>query len=108
MADTDRAGVGSRSFAANAGLAPVTRRSGTSMRGEHHSTRGNKRLRRALYLSAFGALRDPASRVYYDRKRRERKGRQQALIALARRRCDVLFAMLRDGTAYDADRDLAA
>jgi hypothetical protein len=24
----------------------------------------------------------------------------QALIALARRRCDVLFAMLRDGTIY--------
>ncbi|TAP41112.1 hypothetical protein EYS21_19780, partial [Arthrobacter sp. S39] len=26
----------------------------------------------------------------------------QALIALARRRCDTLFAMLRDGTLYQA------
>lgn len=95
-------------LAAYAGLAPVTRRSGTSIRGEHHSRRGNKRLKRALYLSAFGALRDPSSRAYYDRKRLERKGHQQALIALARRRCDVLFAMLRDGATYDPDRHLAA
>ncbi len=28
------------------------------------------------------------------------KRHNQALIALARRRCDVLFAMLRDGTLY--------
>jgi transposase len=40
-------------LAAYAGLAPVTRRSGTSIRGEHHSRRGNKILKRALYLSAF-------------------------------------------------------
>ena len=32
--------------------------------------------------------------------RREILANNQALIALARRRCDVLFAMLRDGTFY--------
>ncbi|RNL50488.1 IS110 family transposase, partial [Arthrobacter oryzae] len=42
------------------------------------------------------------SREYYDRKRAEGKRHNQALIALARRRCDVLFAMLRDGTFYEA------
>lgn len=31
-----------------AGIAPVTRRSGTSIRGEHRSKRGNKKLKRAL------------------------------------------------------------
>ncbi|EDT37708.1 hypothetical protein BamMEX5DRAFT_6519 [Burkholderia ambifaria MEX-5] len=30
----------------------------------------------------------------------QRKRHNQALIALARRRCDILFAMLRDGTIY--------
>ncbi|WP_116413008.1 IS110 family transposase, partial [Subtercola boreus] len=45
-------------LAAYAGLAPVTRRSGTSIRGEHPSRRGNKILKRALFLSAFAALRD--------------------------------------------------
>jgi transposase len=95
-------------LAAYAGLAPVTRRSGTSIRGEHHSRRGNKILKRALYLSAFAALRDPESRAYYDRKIGQGKHHSQALVALARRRCDVLYAMLRDGTLYQADHDLIA
>jgi transposase len=69
-------------LAAYAGLAPVTRRSGTSIRGEHHSRRGNKILKRALYLSAFAALRDPDSRAYYDRKIGQGKHHSQALIGL--------------------------
>ncbi len=80
--------------------APVTRRSGSSIRGEQPSRRGNKQLKRALFLSAFAALRDPISRAYYARKISQGKRHNQALIALARRRCDVLFAMLRDGTFY--------
>jgi transposase len=84
------------------GLAPVTWRSGTSIRGDHSSKKGNKILKRAFFLSAFAALKDPVSRAYYDRKRAEGKRHNQALIALARRRCDVLFAMLRDGTLYQA------
>ncbi len=89
-------------LASYAGLAPVTWRSGTSIRGDHPSKKGNKSLKRAFFLSAFAALKDPLSRAYYDRKRAEGKRHNQALIALARRRCDVLFAMLRDGTLYDA------
>ncbi|WP_369383314.1 IS110 family transposase [Streptomyces sp. cg36] len=87
-------------LAAYAGLAPVTRNSGTSIRGEHPSRRGNKQLKRAFYLAAFASLSQPESRAYYDRKRREGKHHIPALIALARRRIDVLFAMLRDGTFY--------
>lgn len=95
-------------LASYAGLAPVTRRSGSSIRGEHPSRRGNKILKRTLFLSAFAALRDPISRTYYDRKIAQGKRHNQALIALARRRCDVLYAMLRDGTLYQADHTLAA
>src|SRR5688500_9335443 len=96
--------VASRAFAsaahlaAYAGLAPVTRRSGSSIRGEQPSRRGNKVLKRTLFLSAFAALRDPVSRDFYARKIGQGKRHNQALIALARRRCDVMFAMLRDGT----------
>ena len=91
-----------------AGLAPVTWRSGTSIRGDHPSRKGNKTLKRALFLSAFAALSDPVSRAYYDRKCAEGKRHNQALIALVRRRCDVLFAMLRDGTLYQAPEPKAA
>ena len=88
-------------LASYAGIAPVTRRSGTSIRGESPSRRGNKVLKRALFLSAFASINaSPASRAYYDRKRSEGKRHNQAIIALARRRTDVLYAMLRDGTFY--------
>lgn len=87
-------------LAAYAGLAPVTRRSGSSIRGEYSSRRGNKILKNAMFLSAFAALRDPDSRAYYDRKIGQGKRHNQALLALARRRSDVLYAMLRDGTLY--------
>lgn len=95
-------------LAAYAGLAPVTWRSGSSIRGEHAPRGGNRRLKRALFLSAFAALSDPTSRAYYDRKRAEKKTHTQALLCLARRRSDVLFAMLRDGTHYDPQHATAA
>lgn len=89
-------------LAAHAGLAPVTRRSGSSIRGEHAPRRGNKALKRALFLSAFASLRDPASRTYYDRKRAEGKTHTAALLCLARRRTDVLHAMIRASKTYQA------
>ena len=95
-------------LAAYAGLAPVTRRSGKTIRGEHAPRGGNRRLKRSLFLSAFASLADPTSRAYYDRKRAEKKTHNQAVLALARRRCDVLFAMLRDGSPYDANHATAA
>jgi transposase len=95
-------------LAAYAGLAPVTHRSGSSIRGERRPQRGNRRLKRALYLSAFASLKDPSSRAYYDRKRAENKSHQHALMALARRRCDVLHAMMRDGALYDPNHAAAA
>ncbi len=88
-------------LAAYAGLAPVTRRSGTSIRGEHPPRSGNKNLKRALFFSAFAALRaDPVSRAYYDRKRAEGKRHTAALICLARRRTNVLYAMIKTRSPY--------
>lgn len=89
-------------LAAYAGLAPVTRKSGSSIRGETRSQRGNHALKSALFLSAFASLADPASRSYYDRKRAEGKRHNAALICLARRRVDVLLAMIRTRTPYQA------
>jgi hypothetical protein len=58
--------------------------------------------KRAFFLAAFAALSDPTSHAYYDRKRAEGKKHNAALICLARRRCDVLYAMLRDKALYQA------
>jgi transposase len=87
-------------LASYAGLAPVTRQSGKSMNGEHRSRRGNHRLKNAMFLTAFASLRDPASKAFYDRKRAEGKRHNAAIICLARRRCDVILAMLNTGQHY--------
>ncbi|MFD3426196.1 IS110 family RNA-guided transposase [Nocardia fluminea] len=95
-------------LASYAGIAPITHRSGSSIRGEFPSRSGNHKLKRALFLSAFAALHDPASRTYYDRKRSEGKKHNAALICLARRRCDVLYAMLKTKQPYRIPEPAAA
>ena len=95
-------------LASYAGLAPVTKTSGSSIRGEHAPTRGHRQLKRAMYLSAFAALSDPDSRTYYDRQRANGKTHTQAILRLARKRTNVLYAMLRDGTPYTPHTPLQA
>ena len=51
-------------LASYAGLAPATKSSGTSITGEHAPRTGNRQLKRAMFLSAFASLHDPASRSY--------------------------------------------
>jgi len=53
-----------------------------------------------MFLAAFASLRDPESKTFYDRKRADGKKHNAALICLARRRCDVILAMLRDQQPY--------
>lgn len=87
-------------LASYAGVAPVTWQSGSSIRHDRRARHGNKALKNALFQAAFASLSHPPSRRYYDRKRRDGQRHTQALLALTRRRTDVLFAMIRDGTCY--------
>ncbi len=99
IGDGTRFANGSK-LASYAGLAPVTRQSGTSLNHEAKSRRGNHRLKNAMFLAAFASLRSPDSKAFYDRKRAEGKKHNAAVICLARRRCDVILAMLRDRQPY--------
>jgi transposase len=91
------------------GLAPVPRDSGRISGNLKRPRRYHRRLLRACYLSAQISIRtDPASRTYYDRKRSEGKTHTQAVLALARRRLNVLWAMLRDDAAYQPTTTAAA
>jgi transposase len=95
-------------LASAAGLAPVLQQSG-KMHYLRRATAGDKTLKRIFYQSAFCALqRDPASRAFYDRKRSEGKRPHQALIALARRRINVLHAILRTRQPYQTNYALAS
>ena len=89
-------------LAAYAGLVPAAHDCGKRTGKNRRMRGGNKVLKRVFYQSAFASLRSsPHSRAFYDRKRREGKKHTQALIALARRRVKVLWAMLRDETTFE-------
>ena len=72
--------------------------------------RGNALSKRIFYRSAFCALSsfDPASKTYYTRKRNEGKSHHQAVIALARRRINVLHAIIRTRQPYNINYRAAA
>ena len=95
-------------LAAAAGLAPVLKQSGKT-RYLQRATAGDKALKRVFCQSAFIATGcDPASKAYYARKRHEGKTHHQAVLALARRRVNVLHAMLRNRTPYLPGREATA
>ncbi|GLZ08180.1 hypothetical protein Acsp03_56460 [Actinomadura sp. NBRC 104412] len=93
--------VGAGRPAAHAGLAPVPRDSGRRTDNLHRPKNYNRRLRHIFYMAAQTAMMRPGpSRDYYLRKRSEGLRHTQAIMALARRRVDVLWAMLRDNRTF--------
>jgi transposase len=94
-------------LAAAAGLAPVLKQSG-KVRYLKRAHGANKALERVFFQSAFCSLTHPDSKAFYRRKRDERKTHHQAVLALARRRVDVLHAILRNRTPYELRHAKAA
>ncbi|WP_458318900.1 IS110 family RNA-guided transposase [Mycolicibacterium brisbanense] len=89
-------------LAAWAGLAPVSKDSGKRTGRLHTPKRYSRRLRRVMYMSALTAIRcDPTSKAYYQRKRDQGKRPIPATICLARRRVNVLYALIRDNRAWE-------
>ncbi len=103
IGDPHRFQNGSR-LAAYAGLAPVNHRSGKSINRTSQHRGGNHRLKNAMFLAAFVASQhDPTAKAYYQRKRSEGKHHNAAIICVARRRCDLILAMLKNQTPYHPD-----
>ncbi|MFF0638002.1 IS110 family transposase [Nocardia sp. NPDC004151] len=88
-------------LASHAGLVPVPKDSGRRTGNYHRPQRYSRRLRWLFYMSAQTAMMHPGpSRDYYLKKRGEGMLHVQALLSLARRRVDVLWAMLRDNRVF--------
>lgn len=88
-------------LASFAGLVPVPQDSGRIHGNLRRPRRYNRRLRRVFYLAAFASL--PAkgeSWEFYQRKRSEGHKHNQAVICLARRLVDVLWALIRDDREF--------
>jgi transposase len=91
-------------LASLAGVAPVPRDSGNVRGNLHRPRRYHRGLQRVFYTSALISIRNcDASRRFYERKRAEGKRHIQAVLALARRRVNVLWALLRDGRCYQGE-----
>lgn len=89
-------------LAAFAGLAPAPHDSGKKSGNLHRPRHYHRGLQRVFYMSALTSVRyDPNSRTFYDRKRAEGKRHTQAVIALARRRVNVLWALIRDRRLHE-------
>ena len=99
IGDPHRFHNGSR-LASYAGLAPVDSQSGRS-----HTTRAsrrhNHRLKNAMFQAAQTAYRhDPHAAAHYRKKRAEPKKHNQAITALARKRCNIVPAILKTQTPH--------
>ena len=93
---------------AYAGLAPVPRQSGTSVRGKAqigHS--GNERLRTAAYLATLSAVRyHPMLRAFYQRLRAAGKPVKVARCAAARKLLHLAWALVTKRQPFDPLRHL--
>ncbi|WP_329375699.1 IS110 family transposase [Streptomyces sp. NBC_01351] len=99
--DMSRYGTADR-LASLAGVAPVPRDSGNVSGNLYRPRRYHRGLQRVFYTSALISIRNcDVSRRFYERKRAEGKRHTQAVLALARRRVNVLWALLRDGRCYE-------
>jgi transposase len=88
-------------LASYAGLVPVPRDSGRVTGNYHRPKRFHRPLRGVFYMTALSSLRtEGPSKAFYQRERDENKIHTQALLALARRLVDVLWALLRDNRIY--------
>ena len=92
-----------RQWVAHSGLDPVHQLSGTSVKKPSRiSRRGNRHLRRALYMPALSAARfDPHMKVFYTQLQARHKTKLQALTAVARKLLHAIFGIFKTGTPYN-------
>ena len=89
-------------LASYAGLAPRKRQSSKSLNKTTARKGGNRALKNAIVQSVQIALTwDGPEKDRYWKKRAEGKKHKQAIRALARRRVEVIYAMLSTGSFYE-------
>ena len=92
----------SSQLVAYAGYDPSVFQSGQfSGTNNHISKRGSRYLRWAIWLAADRArMFDPMLREYYEKKRGEGKCHKVAMCAVARKLCNIIFAVLSTNQPY--------
>src|SRR3989339_71717 len=92
----------STQFKAYVGIDPKVTQSGGSLKTGKITKRGNAHLRTAFYLAAQVArCHDPELKEFYQKKKAEGKPTRSAIIAVARKLCERVFAIVKRGTPYE-------
>lgn len=92
--------VDSKQIAALAGVAPLSRDSGT-FRGKRTIWGGRAHVRALLYMGALVASRhNPVLRTFYERLLRAGKSKKTALVACMRKMLVILNAMVKNNTHW--------
>lgn len=91
-----------KQYKAYVGIDPKVMQSGESLRMGRITKRGNAHLRTAFYLAAQVArCHDPELKEFYLKKKAEGKMTRVAIIAVARKLCERVFAVVKRGTPYE-------
>lgn len=95
----------SRQLSCYAGITPVIRTSGSSIRGRSRiSKTGNGKLRNLLFLCSFSASKlNKSCKELYDRIVARGKSKKLALIAVSNKLLKQAFAVINSGGAYDPE-----
>jgi len=96
-------GLDASQWVAHAGLDPMRRESGTSIRKPGRISRaGNANLRRALFFPAMVAARfDPHVRAFYEKLLQKGKKKLQAYVAIMRKLLHAIWGMFKTSTTFD-------
>lgn len=86
-----------------AGLTPIIKQSGSSVRGkERISKMGNRKLRNLLFMCSFNACKyNIACKALYERIIAKGKSKKLALIAVCNKLLKQAFALAKNGLMYD-------
>ena len=95
-----------RPWVAHAGLDPCKHSSGDSVeKRERISKVGNVKLRRALYMPAWVAVRyEPNVRAYYDKLIARGKKPMVAIVAVMRKLLHAIYGMLKHDADFDGEK----
>jgi len=94
-----------RQWVAHAGLDPRHFESGTLVGKTRISKRGNKYLRKALYMPTLSAAqRDPHIKAFHDKLVGNGKAKMQAKVAVMRKLLHSIHGMLRHDSEFDGQK----
>lgn len=94
---------GIKQIVAHAGLAPMEKQSGTSVRGKTRiCKRGSKQLRQLLYMPTLAAIRcNPVIKSFYKKLLDKGKIKMVAITACMRKMLHIMYGVLKNKTNFD-------